>query len=165
MADRWGNNDQPRQHIKKQRQYFVNKGPSSQGTSANNWFIWERLRTGGEEEDRGWDGWMSSPIQRTQVCVSSGSWWWTGRPGVLWSMGSRRVRHDWAIVLNWTELRLVIAFLPRSRHLLISWWQTPSAVIWVQGNKVCHCFHCFPIYLPWSDGTGCHDFHFLNVEF
>ena len=34
-----------------------------------------------------------------------------------------------------------------------------------QENKVCHCFHCFPIYLPWSDGTGCHDLRFLNVEF
>ena len=61
--------------------------------------------------------------------------------------------------------RLVIAFLPRSKHLLISWLQSPSAVIfWAQKNKVWHCFHCFPIYFPWSDGTGCHDLHFLNVE-
>ena len=60
---------------------------------------------------------------------------------------------------------LVIAFLPRSKCLLISWLQSPSAVIFgAQENKVCHCFHCFPIYLPWSDGTGCHDLHFLNVE-
>ena len=48
--------------------------------------------------------------------------------------------------------RLVITFLPRSRHLLISWLQTPSAVI-LEPLKVCHCFHCFPIYLPWRDGT------------
>ena len=47
--------------------------------------------------------------------------------------------------------RFVIAFLPRSKHLLISWLQSLSAVIfWVQENKICHCFHCFPIYLPWS---------------
>ena len=53
--------------------------------------------------------------------------------------------------------RLVITFLPRSKHLLISWLQSPSAVILEppQKNKVSHCFHCFPIYLPWSDGTGC----------
>ena len=44
--------------------------------------------------------------------------------------------------------RLVIAFLPRSKHLLISWLQSPSAVILEPPNKVCHCFHCFPIYLP-----------------
>ena len=61
--------------------------------------------------------------------------------------------------------RLVITFLPRSKHLLISWLQSPSAVIFgAQENKVCHCFHCFPIYLPWSDGTRCHDLSFLNVE-
>ena len=60
----------------------------------------------------------------------------------------------------------VIAFLPRSKHLLISWLQSPSAVIFgAQENKVCHCFHGFPTYLPWSDETGCHDLRFLNVEF
>ena len=62
--------------------------------------------------------------------------------------------------------RLVIAFLPRSKHLLISWLQSPSAVILEPPqNKVWHCFHCFPIYLPWSDGTGWHDLSFLNVDF
>ena len=62
--------------------------------------------------------------------------------------------------------RLVIAFLPSSKRLLISWLQSPSTVIFgAQENKVCHCFHCFLIYLPWSDGTWCHDLSFLNVEF
>ena len=62
--------------------------------------------------------------------------------------------------------RLVIAFLPRSKCLLISWLQLPSAVIFgAPQNKVCHCFRCFPIYLPWSDRTGCHDLSVLNVEF
>ena len=46
---------------------------------------------------------MASPTQWTWVCVDSGSWWWTGRPGVLWFMGLQRVRHDWATELNWTE--------------------------------------------------------------
>ena len=58
------------------------------------WF-WERLKAGGERDYRGWDGWMASPTQWTWVWVNSGSWWWTGRPGVLQSMGSQRVRHDW----------------------------------------------------------------------
>ena len=58
--------------------------------------------------------------------------------------------------------RLVITFLPRSKHLLISWLQSLSAVILEPSkNKVCHCFL---IYLPWSDGTRCHDISFLNVE-
>ena len=61
--------------------------------------------------------------------------------------------------------RLVITFLPRNKRLLISWLQSPSAVILEpQKNKVWHCFHCFSIYFPWSDGTGCHDLRFLNVE-
>ena len=58
--------------------------------------------------------------------------------------------------------RLVITFLPRSKHRLISWLLSPSVVILEPPqNKVCHCFHCFPIYLPsWSDGTRCHDLKF-----
>ena len=59
--------------------------------------------------------------------------------------------------------RLVITFLPRSKHLFISWLQSPSAVI-LEPKKI-KVSHCFPIYLPWSDGTGCHDLCFLNVEF
>ena len=159
--------DQPRQHIKKQRYYFANKGPSSQsyGFSSGhvwmkqldceeswapkNWcfwtmvlktldfqglldckeiqpvhpkgdhswvfigrtrpWCWERLRAGGEGDDRGWDGWMASPIQWT-VWVNSGSWWWTGRPGVLMFIGSQRVGHDWATELNWI-LNLFLDFL------------------------------------------------------
>ena len=61
--------------------------------------------------------------------------------------------------------RLVITILSRRKRLLISWLQSPSAVILESlQNKVWHCFHCFPIYLPWSDGTRCHDLRFLNVE-
>ena len=68
------------------------------------WY-WERLKVGGEGDDRGWDAWMASPIQWTWVWASSGSWWWTGGPGVLQSMELQRVRHDWATELNWTDKR------------------------------------------------------------
>ena len=69
-----------------------------------------------------------------------------------------------SLLLNMLS-RLVITFLPRSKRLLISWLQSPSAVILEpQKNKVWHCFHCFPIYFPWSGGTGCHDLRFLNAE-
>ena len=175
--------DQPRQHIKKQRHYFANKGPSSQGYgfssghvrmweldykeswAPKNWcfrtvvlektfestldckeiqsvhpkgdrswvfigktdakaetlntlatwweelthlkrpWCWEILRAGGEGDDRGWDGWMASPTRWTWVWVDSGSWWWTGRPCVLWFIGSQRVGHDWVTELNWTWSR------------------------------------------------------------
>ena len=59
------------------------------------------IGAGGEGDDRGWDDWMASPTQWTWVWVDSGSWWWTGRPGVLWFMGSQRVGHYWATELNW----------------------------------------------------------------
>ena len=61
---------------------------------------WERLRARGEGYDRGWDGWMASPTWWIWVWVNSGSWWWTGRPGVLQSMGLQRVGHNWVTELN-----------------------------------------------------------------
>ena len=64
---------------------------------------WEGLEEGGEVDDRVWDGWMASPTRWTWVWVNSGSWWRTGRPGVLRFMGSQRVGHDWVTELNWTE--------------------------------------------------------------
>ena len=57
-------------------------------------WCWEWLKAGGEGDDRGWDGWMASPTQWTWVWANSRSWWWTGRPSVLQSMGSQRVKHD-----------------------------------------------------------------------
>ena len=63
---------------------------------------WERSKAGREEDDRGWDGWMASLTQWTRVWVNSGSWWWTGRPGVLRFMGSQRGGHEWVTELNWT---------------------------------------------------------------
>ena len=64
-------------------------------------WCWETLRGGREGDDRGWDGWMASLTQWTWAWVSSRSWWWTGRPGVLQSMGSQRLGHDWVTELKW----------------------------------------------------------------
>ena len=64
-------------------------------------WCWERLRAGGEGDDRGWEGWKTSHSQWTWVWVNSGSWWWTGRSAELWFMGSQIVGHDW------TELNLI----------------------------------------------------------
>ena len=84
-------------------------------SDSKNWLIgkdwcWERLKAGGEGDDRGWDDWIASLTQRTRVWVNSGSWWWTGRPGILQSMGSQRVGHNWVtelnFPLNWGIVRL-----------------------------------------------------------
>ena len=151
------------------RTYVEAETPIFWPPDAKSWLIWkdpelekiEGRRRRWRQRMRWLDGITD---QWTWVCVNSRSWCWTGRPGVLRFMGSQRVGHDWATELNWT--RLVIALLPRSKPLLTSWLQSPSAVILEHPkNKVCHCFHCFPVYLPWSDGTRCHDLSFLNVEF
>ena len=62
-------------------------------------WCWEGLRAGGEGDDRGWDGWMTSPTRWTWVWVNSRSWWWIGRPGMLWFMGLQRFWHDWVTEL------------------------------------------------------------------
>ena len=69
------------------------------------WF-WEKLKAGREGNNRGWDGWMASATQWTEVWVNSGNWWWTGRPGLLRFMGSQIVRHDWVTELSWCWERL-----------------------------------------------------------
>jgi len=79
---------------------------------AKNWLIWKdldagQLKAGGEGNDRGWDGWMASLTQ--WICVWASfrrSWWWTARSGMLQSLGSQRVGHDWATELNWTEINV-----------------------------------------------------------
>ena len=104
---------------------------------AKSWLIGKDSDAGrdwGQEEklkDRGWDGWMASLTQRTWVWVNSRGWWWTGKPGMLWFMGSQRVEHDWATELNWTELlktdfsffgiRVRWRFNPTTRHLHMFW--------------------------------------------
>ena len=94
-------------------------------------WCWEKRKAGGEKDNRGWDGWMASPTWWTWVWASSGSWWWTGKPGVLQSMGSQKVRHDWATELmrwqislhthahNWT---FVLTILERNPNLNTLYW-------------------------------------------
>ena len=69
-------------------------------------WCWEGLGAGGEEDDQGWDGWMASSTQWTWVWVNFGSWWWTGRPGVLQFMGSQS--QTW--LRDWTELLIVVSY-------------------------------------------------------
>ena len=84
-----------------------------------NW-CWEGLGAGGEGDNRGWDGWMASPTRWTWVWVNSGSWWWTGSPGVLQFMGLQRVGHDWATELNWV--------VPEVLHFVSPWSSSWTAL-------------------------------------
>ena len=70
-----------------------------------------KIEGGKRWDDKRWDGWMASPTQWTWVWVSPGSWWWTGRPGVLQSIGLQRVRHNWATELNCNTHDLVVYLL------------------------------------------------------
>ena len=72
---------------------------------------WERLKAGGEGDDRGWDGCMASPTQWTWVWASSGTWWWVGKTGMLQPMGLQKVKHDWVTELtDWDEIIYVFYF-------------------------------------------------------
>ena len=108
-------------------------------------WCWERLRAREEGDDRGWDGWMASLTQWTWVWVDSRSWCWTGRPGLLWFMGSKE--SDMTKWLNWTELILVkltqTSTCPNNSNLnftLQNWFGTLSRMLiklifWVRKEK------------------------------
>ena len=96
--------------LKLKFQYF---GYLMQRTNSWKYWCWEILKAGGEGDDRGWDGWMASPTQWAWVWASSGRWWRTGKPGVLQSMGSQRVRHDWATSLSLSNY-LILSVIPFS---------------------------------------------------
>ena len=84
---------------------------------AKSWLIWKDPDAGKdwrqeEKEMTGWDGWMASPTQWTWVWVNSGTWWWTGRPGVLQSMGLQRVRHNWETELTMRRKAFLLSLFP-----------------------------------------------------
>ena len=94
--------------------------------------------------DRGWDGWMASPTQWTWIWVNSGSWWWTGRPGMLQFMGLRRVRHDWEIELNWC-IFLCVRHCSRASQVVLLIKKLPADV----GDMRCG-FNPWIGQIPWG---------------
>ena len=98
-------------------------------------WCWEGLGVGGEGDDRGWAGWMASLTRWTWVSVNSGSWWWTGRPGMLRFMGSQRVRHDWAndLILSDLILGTGVACHALLQRILLTWgWSLHLlSLIWI----------------------------------
>ena len=130
----------------------------------------------------GWTGWISlqskglsrvfsnTTVQKHQFSSTQLSLWSNSQHPYMTTGKTialiRRTFVSKVMSLLFTMLpRLVITFLPRGKHLLISWLQSTSAVILEPKKILSHCFHCFPIYLPWSDGTRYHDLSFLNVKF
>ena len=95
-------------------------------------WCWEGVGEGGEGDNRGWDGWMASPTRWTWVWVNSGSWWWTGRPGMLRFMGVQRVGHDWETDLtDWLTTAQC-----RASHHADALSLHPRAASWSAGNRV-----------------------------
>ena len=113
-------------------------------------WCWERLKAGGEGDKRGWDGWMVSLTQWTWVWVSSGRWWRTGKPGVLQSMGPRRVRHDWVTELNWilssasSNLLLFSSSFLFHYHIFLALISSLYYVLFVEAFTV--VFHSVPAF-------------------
>ena len=89
----------------------------------------ERLEAGGEGDNRKWDGWMASPTRWTGVWAGSRSWWWTGRPGVLQSVGPQRDRHDWATELNWM-FTIFPALLRYNWQVTLCKFEVYNVVMW-----------------------------------
>ena len=100
--------------LKLKLQYF---GHLMWRTVLNRPWCWARLKVG-EGDDRGWDGWVASPTQWTWVWVNSRSWWRTGKRGVLQSMVSQRVWHDWATELNWYVILMLIIIIYKAYFYL-----------------------------------------------
>ena len=103
-----------------------------------------KLGAGGEGDDRGWDGWMASPTSWTWVWVNSRSWWWTGRPGLLWFTGSQRVGHDWATELNWSDIAYSKTYIAKLSGF-------PAEKVWryTFSHTECACV------CVWGGGVSC----------
>ena len=112
---------------------------------------WEGLRAGGEGDDRGWDGWMTSPTWWTWVWVNSGSWWWSGRPGVLRFMGSQRVGHDWVTDLIWSDLIVKRSIFGVEDFVTveITKWAS-SQLYWEDGYLNCKSISTLGTYVKWK---------------
>ena len=113
-------------------------------------WCWERLKSR-EGDDRGWDGWMALPTQQTWFWASSGSWWWTGKTGMLQSMGSQRVRHNWA-----TELMHIYKPIENVKHQ--EWTLRVNYSLWVM--MICQCSGPIVTNVPlcgrcWEWGKSC----------
>ena len=114
-------------------------------------WCWERLKAG-EGDDRGWDGWMASPTGWTWVWASSGSWRWTGKAGVLQSMGSQTVGHNWVTELNWNRREYWVQTLPMLMNEKVAFALRKTVTAWVLTPMwKCHSVSHTRLFLtPWT---------------
>ena len=118
-------------------------------------WCWQGLEAGGKGDDRGWDGWMVSPTQWTWVWINSGSCWWTGRPGVLQSVGSQ----SWTWLIDWTEMNWdrgleVITGPPLAQYRMRGWKASDPTSLW--GGKKLDVVFNDPSFLRAFWGTSFH---------
>ena len=128
-------------------------------------WCWEGLGAGGEEDDRGWDGWMASLTWWAWVWINSGSLWWTGRPGVPQFMGSQRVGHDWATELNWKHLPTMQKTWVQSlgwEDFLEMGWQPTPVLLPGKSHGQRSLVGCSPRGCEESDMIEPLHFHFLS---
>ena len=129
----------------------------------------ERLKTGGEGDDRGWDGWIASLTLWTWVWLNSQSWRWTGRPGVLQSMGSQRTGHDWVTELNWGRVRvdiLALFLILEGRHSVFHYYVSCQFSLVAQScptlcNPMDYSTPGFPVHHQLRELTQTH-VHWVN---
>ena len=110
-----------------------------------------RNKSGRRGVNRGWDVWMASLTQWAWVWVGSGIWWWTGKPGVLQSMGSQRVGHDWLTELNWTEFLQCWGDICYTSMLIPHNYVLSTSPIPIESPSA-----------PHSSLIVCHSFYFFN---
>ena len=109
-------------------------------------WCWERWKRVGEGDARGWDGWMTSLTQWTWVWESSGSWWWTGKPGVLQSMGLQRLGHDWVPELNWTIALRQYRFQYFTYFKYITYFILVWITLFIALSHTSVCYTIIPIF-------------------
>ena len=130
-------------------------------------WCWEWLGAGGEGDDRGWDSWMASPTRWAGVWVNSGSWWLTGRPGVLQFMGSQRVGHDWSSELNWliwTHKKLQNRVLNIVIKLLCLYAQNILSAVWGVWRKVLRKTSQEKLYSSSGNNKDGEDYKILKIN-
>ena len=126
-------------------------------------WCWERLRAGGEGDDRGWDGWMASLTQRTWVWASTRTVPGEGQGSLVCCSPWGCKEFDTIERLNYNKVCHSFSFKEQVSFNFVTAVTVCSGFVTEEG-KICHCFHFLPIYLPWNDGTGSHDFNLLSFK-
>ena len=141
-------------------------------------WCWERLKAGGEGDDRGWDGWMASPTWWTWVWTSSRRWWRIGKPGALQSMGSQQVGHNWVTrqqqIVLWLQMpELYLKYAIKAKSRATQTWTggaKPQRAVFCSleiNGWVSECAgsdHVFLLYLLFPDGCTKDSCYYMRIQ-